>query len=505
VNWPVLSITTALPLVGGLLCCLANRRANVARAIALATSGLVLLLVLITAAQFSRTVAGLQFIEQHLWIASPKVDYFLGLDGINLVFLLLTALVIPMGIATSWNQADRPHLYFGLILLLQAGLIGTFTALNFFHWFLFWELSLIPAFFLVKLWGGAQRGSAATQFFVYTMAGSIAMLLGFLALYNLSGSFDLIKLAELREQGVFGQTSQKLKVLAFVGIFLGLAVKVPIMPFHSWLPPAYSEASSPVTMLLTGVMSKMGVYGMLRILLPIFPDEMRAAMQPLMGLALLTILFSAWAALGQTDIKKMLAYSSINHLGYCALAIFAAAKFTGPNILFGNEKAAALNGVLLQVFSHGLIASALFAFVHFIEKRSGGLRQLNQFGGLRRVAPLFCGLMGIAIFASLGLPGLSGFAAEFLMFKGSVALAKVAAFPAALGLLITAIFLLKLLQQLFYGPLNERYANWPELTIAERFVIGPALLIVFLLGIYPQILVQFLNPAVFRIVAQLNQ
>jgi NADH-quinone oxidoreductase subunit M len=503
-SFPILTIITLAALLGGIIC-FALRDAKIARGFALSVSGLVLLLALVVTAQFSKSVAGLQFVERHAWIDSLGVEYFVAVDGISIVFLLLTALVIPMAIMVSWNQIDRPNLYFGLILLLEAGLIGTFTALNFFHWFLFWELSLIPAFFLVKLWGGPQRHAAATQFFVYTMAGSIAMLLGFLALHSLTKSFDFIALAQFREQGAFAGLDRTLKTAAFVGIFLGLAVKIPIVPFHSWLPPTYSEAASPVTMLLTGVMSKMGVYGLLRILLPVFADEIRAAMGPLMILAVFTILYSAWAALGQTDIKKMLAYSSINHLGYCVLAVFAAAKFTGPSVLLGNEKAAALNGVLLQVFSHGLIAAALFAFVHFIENRTGGLRQLGQFGGVRRVAPLFCGLMGIAIFASLGLPGLSGFAAEFLIFKGSVALAKLAAFPAALALLITAIFLLKLLQGIFYGPLNEKLGAWPELTMGERFVVVPALALVLLLGIFPQLLVQFLNVAVFRIVAQLNQ
>jgi NADH-quinone oxidoreductase subunit M len=381
--------------------------------------------------------------------------------------------------------------------LLQTGVIGTFTALNFFHWFLFWELSLIPAFFLVKFYGGLRRDEAALNFFIQTMVGSIAMLLGFAALYLQTGSFDFYDLAALGVQN--GSSGTPLLLISFVGIFLGLAVKVPIFGLHTWLPVTYSEAPSAVTMVLTGVMSKMGVYGFLRILLPVFPGYLNCSI--LFWLAIATILFSAFAALAQTDLKRILAYSSMNHLGYCLLAIFAAAKAGDADAI---NKAAAVNGTILQMASHGLIASALFFSVALIERRSGGARDLRGFGGLRALAPVFSGLMGIALFASLGLPGLSGFVAEFLMFKGVFALVPWAAFLAAPALLLTAIFTLRLFQGIFYGPIAPGNTGWKDLNGGEKFALIPVIALIFLLGIYPQLLIQFINPTTTALTAVLK-
>jgi NADH-quinone oxidoreductase subunit M len=248
-------------------------------------------------------------------------------------------------------------------------------------------------------------------------------------------------------------------------------------------------------MLLTGAMSKMGVYGFLRVLLPLFPAQMRAMQTPLLGLAVGTIVFSAAAALAQRDLKRMVAYSSINHVGYCLLGIFAVVRITGDSAAWDTEKAAALNGVMLQMFNHGLTASALFYFVGLIEQRGGGLRGLDDFGGLRKAAPVFCGLMGVTLFASIGLPGLNGFVGEFLIFKGALPLAGWAAAVSTLGLLITAIFLLAVLQRVFCGPLQNRWAGWNDLTTGERLTVAPVLALILVLGICPQILIRVANPA----------
>ncbi len=349
--------------------------------------------------------------------------------------------------------------------------------------------------------------SAANQFFIYTLAGSVAMLLAFLALYAATGLFDFGQLAELARKdglenalfarlgGSFFKSKETLAAVIFLGVFLGFAVKAPLMPFHTWLPSAYAEAPTGTSMLLTGAMSKMGVYGFLRILLPLFPGQMRAMQTPLLCLAVVTIVFSAAAALAQRDLKRMAAYSSINHIGYCLLGIFAAVQLTGPAAAWTTEKAAALNGVMLQMFNHGLTASALFYFVGLIEQRSGGLRGLDDFGGLRKAAPVFCGLMGITLFASLGLPGLNGFVSEFLIFKGSLPLVGWAAAVSTLGLLITAIFLLAILQRVFSGPLQNRWTGWKDLTTGERLTLAPVVALMLMLGIYPQILISVSNPA----------
>ena len=348
------------------------------------------------------------------------------------------------------------------------------------------------------------------------MVGSVTMLLSFLALFWVTRTFDFQKLAELAHNqelsnllntkltGWSGLSRHQLPLLIFAGVFLGLAVKVPLVPFHTWLPNAYAEAPTSTTMLLTGLMSKMGVYGFLRILLPIFPDPMRELMTPLLWLAVATIVLSASAAFAQKDLKRMLAYSSINHLGICLLGVFAAAQFTGKDSAWDNEKASVLNGVMLQMFNHGLTASLLFCFVGFLEERSGGLRGLDSFGGLRKVAPVFCGLMGISVFASLGLPGLNGFIGEFLIFKGGFPLATWATSLSVIGLLLTAIFLLTLLQKVFNGPLNEKWSAMPDLTQRERLLVIPFTVIFFLVGLNPELLLGKLNATVMLWVEQLK-
>lgn len=506
-----LTILTLVPLFGGIvLAGLGGQAKNVVRGLSLAFSLVALTGTLCLWMGFKSGSSDLQFVEKFDWVPSLGIQYFLGLDGLGLLMVMLTAIVTPLSILVSWSMKDRPHIYHALILWLQAGLFGTFTALNFFHWFMFWELGLIPAFFLIKLWGGPNRGPAATQFFIYTMVGSVALLLSFLAIRLATGSFDFIELAAMAKTGVLATKLQSafgwqnVGMIIFFGAFLGFAVKVPVVPFHTWLPAAYSEAPSPVTMLLTGVMSKMGVYGFLRILLPIFPEQIRAMLTPLLWLAVATIVLSACAAFAQRDLKRILAYSSINHLGYCLLAMFAAASaatnVNQPEI----QKAAALDGVLLQMFNHGLTASALFLFVALIEKRSEGLRGLEDFGGVRKVVPVFAGLMGIALFSSLGLPGLNGFVGEFLVFKGVFPLAPWAAVASTVGLLVTAIFLLTLIQRVFCGPLNERWAKLPDLSTTERFLVFPSIALMFVLGIWPQLLLGSIDATVVKLVQQIS-
>jgi NADH-quinone oxidoreductase subunit M len=462
---------------------------------------------------FDSASGDLQFHERHRWIPALGVEYRVGVDGLGLLMVLLSAIVVPMAMLASWNIEERVPIYFALVLFLQAGLFGTFTALNFFHWFIFWELSLIPAFFLIRLWGGPLRSSAATQFFLYTMAGSVALLLAFLAIYLSTGKFDFTELADMGRNGTLTSAlsaelgwrslnSKPLSLIIFTGAFLGFAVKVPLYPFHTWLPPAYAEAPTGTTMLLTGAMSKMGVYGFLRILLPIFPEQMHWILTPLLWLAVISIVFSASAAFAQRDLKRMLAYSSISHLGYCLLGIFVIAKFTGIDAPSATAKSAALNGVFLQMFNHGLTASALFWFVGLLEQRSGGLRGLDDFGGLRKVAPVFCGMMGIALFSSLGLPGLNGFVGEFLIFRGAFPLVTWATALSTLGLLLTAVFILTILQRVFHGPLNQAWSKMPDLTLKERLILLPAIALMFVLGIYPQLVLGVINSTVVQMVRE---
>jgi len=502
--FPWISTLTFLPVAGALVLFALGNRNDLVRKVALAFSFFTLILTLILWHKFNVTADGYQFNELHAWIPALNADYKVGIDGLGLLMLLLTSIVVPIGILASWQIERRASLYFALVLLLQACLYGTFTALNFFHWFIYWELGLIPAFFLIKLWGGSKSAKAAMQFLVYTMVGSIAMLMSFLAIYLATKTFDFADLSHLAQTGQLmpavvanlgwhNFTPQHVAMIIFLGAFLGFAVKVPLIPFHTWLPAAYSEAPTGTTIILTGAMSKMGLYGFLRILLPLFGVQMQQVLTPLLWLAVATVILSAYAALAQTDLKRIFAYSSINHLGYCMLAIFAVVKFTGGNAALTAQKFAAMDGVFLQIFNHALTAATLFWFLAMLEKRSGGLRGLNDFGGLRKVIPVFTGLMGIALFSSLGLPGLNGFIGEFLIFKGSLPLVTWATALSVIGLLITAIFILGILQKVFYGPLNEKWMQLPDLTLTERLTLVPIIGLMFALGLYPQLILGVIN------------
>ncbi|HEY0308670.1 MAG TPA: NADH-quinone oxidoreductase subunit M [Acidobacteriaceae bacterium] len=516
-GFPYLSVLTAVPVAGAVIVLAAGgRNKNVARWLAVGFSLLALAMTLLLWHCFNGATGAMQFEERHVWVAMLGADYRVGIDGLGLLMLLLSAIVVPIAMAASWQIEQRVPLYFALVLLLQACLFGTFTALNFFHWFIFWELSLIPAFFLIRIWGGARRTPAAMQFLVYTMVGSVAMLLAFLALFLATRMFDFSELAALAQSGqlmpavtakLAGHhflTPQHLAMLIFAGAFLGFAVKVPMVPFHTWLPDAYAEAPTGTTILLTGAMSKMGVYGFLRILLPIFGAQMQQVLTPLLWLAVATIVLSAYSALAQKDLKRIFAYSSVNHLGYCLLAIFAVLKFTGNDAALLSQKYAAMNGAMLQMFNHGLTAATVFWFLALLEKRSGGLLGRNDFGGLRKVVPVMAGLMGIALFSMLGLPGLNGFVGEFLIFKGAFPLATWASSLSVLGLLVTAIFILGVIQRVFTGALNPRWAAMPDLTTGERVALAPAIALMFAVGLYPQMVLAVVNSTAMQIVQQVK-
>lgn len=513
--FPWLTVITFLPLLGALAIAALRSDNRLVRPLSFAFSLLALLLTIVLPAKFDVANPDLQFIERHAWVPAIGAEYFVAIDGLGLVSLLLAGIVIPIGMAASGEIRTNTNLYFSLMLLLQTGLYGAFTALNFFHWFIFWELSLIPAYFLIKLWGGAGRSRAAAQFFIYTLVGSVTMLLSFLAIFLASGTLDFRELADKARTGElvslfsvklgwYGLSTKALAYIIFSGVFLGFAVKAPLIPFHTWLPDAYSEAPTGTTIALTGAMSKMGVYGFLRILIPLFPEQIRGILGPLLWVVIATIIFSALAAFAQRDLKRILAYSSINHIGYCILGAFAVLQLDGPNAPLAHERAAATNGVLLQMFNHGITASALFFFVAVIQRRSGGLSRLDDFGGLRKPAPLLAGLMGITLFASLGLPGLNGFVGEFLIFKGTFSLVNWAAAISAIGLLISAVFLLTVIQRVFNGPLPQKWNGFPDLNRRELLAIAPVVALMFVIGIYPQPVLYLISRTATELVSQLT-
>ena len=473
------------PLLGAIV--VNASRERYVRGRALAYSGFTGLLALFLWRNFDPGAAGLQMIERHAWIPAIGAEYLVGIDGLSLLLVLLTSLVIPFAFLAQ--RMDRGAT--ALMLVMQSALYGTFTAQNFVLWFLFYEMSLIPAFLLIKIWGGENRDRAATKFFLYTFLGSVAMLLAFLGIYFAKGTFDFAALAALGKNGLL---TGKFAWLAFAGIFLGLAVKVPLFPFHTWLPDAYETAPTGVSMVLTGVLSKMGVYGFVRLLLPLFPNEIKVLSPWLLGLAVCSIVFASLAAWAQSDLKRMVAYLSVNHLGYCMLGLFAVtATAAGPLI----DTQAALSGVFIQIFNHGITAAALFYYVGLLEQRRG-LRGIDDFGGLMQRTPLLCGWMSVAMFSSLGLPGLNGFIGEFLIFKGSFAMAASFTAIAVIGLLVTAIAFARAMQALFSGPLAESCSAFPDLQRSEKLVIVPVTVLMFAIGIAPQFIFNIFNTTVVQ-------
>jgi NADH-quinone oxidoreductase subunit M len=474
-----------LPVAGALFVGVA--RDKHARGIALGFNLLTAIVAFMLWRNFDTSAAGLQMVERHAWIPAIEAEYLVGIDGLSLLLVFLTSFVFPFAFLAQRTGRG----FCALMLLMQSALYGTFTAQNFVLWFLFYEMSLIPAFLLIKIWGGEKRDRAATKFFVYTFLGSVAMLLSFLGIYFVRGTFDFAALATLGKTGLL---SGNLAWLAFAGIFLGLAVKVPLFPFHTWLPDAYESAPVGVSMVLTGVLSKMGVYGFVRLLLPLFPNEIKLLGPWLLGLAVCSIVFAALAAWAQSDLKRMVAYLSINHLGYCMLGLFAVTAGSTPSLV---DTHAALSGVFLQIFNHGITAAALFYFVGLLEQRRG-LRGINDFGGLMQRTPLLCGWMSVAMFSSLGLPGLNGFIGEFLIFKGSFAFAAWFTAVAAFGLLITAVVFLRAMRALFSGPLAESCSAFPDLLLGEKWVVVPVALLMFALGLAPQFMFDIFNTTVIQ-------
>ena len=485
------TVLILLPLAGALFVCVA--RPNSARVIALGFTALSAILALTLWRNFDPTAAGLQMVERRVWIPAIGAEYLVGVDGLSLLLVLLTSLIFPFAFLAQRMSRGAC----ALMLVMQAALYGTFTAQNFVLWFLFYEMSLIPAFLLIKIWGGEKRDRAATKFFVYTFLGSVAMLLSFLGIFLARGTFDFAALADLGKHGLL---TGNVAWFAFAGIFLGLAVKVPLFPFHTWLPDAYETAPTGVSMVLTGVLSKMGVYGFVRLLLPLFPNEIRIVAPWLLGLAVCSIVFASLAAWAQSDLKRMVAYLSINHLGYCMLGLFAV---TATTMRPAQEMHAALSGVFMQIFNHGITAAALFYYVGLLEQRRG-LRGLGDFGGLMQRTPLLCGWMSVAMFSSLGLPGLNGFIGEFLIFKGSFAVAASFTAVAVIGLLVTAIVFMRAMQALFSGPLTESSSAFPDLQWNEKWIVVPVTLLMFAIGIAPQFVFNIFNMTVVQMTRLLS-
>lgn len=450
--------------------------------------------------RFAPGQSGYQFEQLVPWYPQIGINYHVGLDGISLPLLLLTALLTPLAALVSFSVTERVKAYFALLLLLEVAMLGVFVALDLIIFFVFFEFTLIPMMFLIMLWGGENRRYAGMKFMVYTMAGSVVMLLAFQLIGVTLRSFDLVNAIQAWpafEGAILGLSAGAVKPLVFWGIFLGLAIKVPIWPLHTWLPDAHTEAPTAGSMLLAGVLLKLGGYGFLRILLPLFPEQSARFAPVIALLALAAIVLGALAALGQTDFKRLVAYSSVNHMGLVVLGIASvAAASTSP----GLKDAAVMagNGAVLQMFNHGITSAALFLLVGVIYERTH-TRDLREFGGLGVAVLVYGGILLFSALASLGLPGLNGFVGEFLLFRGAWPVFTFTTALATLGLLFTGAYLLWMVQRVLLGPLNQRWAGLREIGFREVVAVAPLLVFIALTGLWPRWILVVINETIGRI------
>ena len=428
--------------------------------------------------QFDRWSAGFQYVEKVPWIEAFNIHYSLGIDGISVPMVLLTALLSFLCVIASWNINEHVRGYFALFLLLNTSMVGVFCALDFFLFYVFWELMLLPMYFLIGVWGGPNKEYAAIKFFLFTLVGSVLMLIVMLVFYFGSvepttglHSFDLTILAD---QAVHLDLLKDTTIrwLCYLGLFIGFAIKIPLVPFHTWLPDAHVEAPTAISVILAGVLLKMGTYGILRISYPLLPDMARAFALYAAIFGLVSIIYGALCAMAQTDLKKLIAYSSISHMGFVMLGM---SVFTNTT---------AINGAVLQMFNHGTVTAMLFLLVGVIYDRAHH-RDIEGFGGLAKTMPIYAGYTGLAFFAGLGLPGLSSFISEALVLVGSFQQYKIITITATTGIILTAAYFLWTMQRMFLGPQNMKYAMLPEISLREAFTLTPLALIVILLGFYP--------------------
>ena len=512
----ILTLLTFVPVLGAVvILLLPGKSVDAIRRVALAATGLCLLMAVWLYQDFDRSVPDMQYEVRLNWIESFNIKYYMGIDGLSVSMVLLTALLGFLCVPASWNIQRGVKGYFALFLLLETGMQGVFVSLDFFLFYVFWEVMLLPMYFLIGIWGGPRKEYAAIKFFLYTLAGSVLLLLVMLAFYfNVTDpdtgkhTFNMLVMMDqanhsewLRAGMIFGYSAP---VMIWFAMFIGFAIKVPLFPFHTWLPDAHVEAPTAISVILAGVLLKMGTYGILRFNYPMLPDVTRDFSYFLAVIGVINIIYGALVALAQSDLKKLVAYSSISHMGFVMLGM---SSFTPHGI----------NGAVFQMFNHGTITAMLFLLVGVIYDRAHhryivypndyedpDLRGKLGFGGLWSHMPVYGSLTMVAYFAALGLPGLSGFISEALCFLGAFQVHRTMTILGTLGVLLGAAYMLWAFQRLFMGPFNERWKDLPEINGREIFSLAPLAVIVIVLGIYPAPVLDLLAQSLGELVKDLN-
>ena len=486
---PILSIVLWLPIVAAIVLAFFPRTAfGAIKGFGLFASTVTFILSLSIVAAFRNGVAGFQLTESHPWIPQWGITYSLGIDGISLWLVMLTTLLTPIVLLSSWNAIHKhPKEYVISFLVMEAAMIGVFVATDLVLFYVFFELTLLPMYLVIGVWGGANRIYAAIKFFLFTIAGSLLMLFGIIYLgfqhYHLTGQTSFA-ITDLYRVGVTPQA----QTLLFFAFALAFAIKVPLFPLHTWLPDAHVEAPTGGSIILAGVMLKMGTYGFLRLVLPYFPEASMQWAWLLVALSVIGIIYGALVAWVQPDMKKLVAYSSVSHLGFCVLGIFAMNQ-------------ASVEGSILQMINHGISTGALFLLVGAVYERRH-TRMLADYGGIARTMPVFATLFVISMLSSVGLPGLNGFIGEFLILAGSFQSVPTAAVIAATGVILAAIYLLWLIQRVFFGPVTkEENRTIPELAWNEIAAMVPLVVLMVWIGVYPRTFLEPMTPSVKRLLA----
>jgi NADH-quinone oxidoreductase subunit M len=486
-GFPLLSSIIGLPIAGAVVVLLMNRaQAALIRWTALVFSIVAFIVSLPLYTAFDKTTPKMQFTETYSWVPAWNINYAVGVDGISVLFVLLSTILAVLCVTVSWTSiTDKIKEFYAAILLIEGSMIGVFCSLDMFLFYIFWEAMLIPMFILIGVWGGQNRVYAAIKFFLYTLVGSVLMLVGIMVLYFQTGkSFDIMKMMATNYP-------VDLQFILFWAFFAAFAVKVPMWPVHTWLPDAHTEAPTAGSVILAGILIKMGAYGFLRFSMPFFPDATRTLAPVMMLLSVIAIIYGGIICLGQTDIKRLIAYSSVSHMGFVTLGIFAL-NMQG------------IQGGIIQMVNHGIVTGALFLCIGIIYERTH-TRKISDYSGVATAMPIYASFFMVLTFASIGLPGTNGFVGEFLILLGGFKASRIMGVFAASGVIIGAGYMLWLYQRVFFQEVSQKLHGLRDLDVREFLTVAPLIALIFWIGFYPVPVTSFTDASVQHLIERVNK